>query len=80
MDFDAENMIFRGDSSNQNIVVASSSRIPGQRQRPKKLGPHGTEIIDENFRAPAGDTSVYPASWVQNQSNGLRSFPTESCL
>jgi len=80
MDFDAENMIFRGDSSNQNIVVASSSRIPGQQQRPKKLGPHGTEIIDENFRAPAGDTSVYPASWVQNQSNGLRSFPTESCL
>lgn len=80
MDFDAENMIFRGDASNQNIVVASSSRIPGQQQRPKKLGPHGTEIIDENFRAPAGDTSVYPASWVQNQSSSLRSFPTESCL
>ena len=80
MEFDAENMIFRGDASNQNVIVASSSRVPGQQQRPQKLGPHGTEIIDENFRAPAGDTSVYPASWVQNQSNGLRSFPTESCL
>ena len=79
MEFDAENMPFRGDSSNQNIVVASSSRIPAQ-PRPKKLGPHGTEIIDENFRAPAGEVSVYPESWVQNQSNGLRSYPTESCV
>jgi hypothetical protein len=77
MEFDAENMPFRGESSNPNIAVAP--RTPDE-QKPKKLGPHGTELIDESFRAPAGETGTYPDSWVQNQSNSLRLFPTESCL
>lgn len=47
--------------------------------RRKALGPHGTELIDETFRALPSVLPVYPQEWSAeaNTERGLRWRPTE---
>ncbi|KAF8970107.1 hypothetical protein BDZ97DRAFT_1914814 [Flammula alnicola] len=56
---------------------------PGQVAKqgmPRPIGPHGTEIIDESFRAGPGELGVYPRQWIAHQSTTLKSHPTEQQL
>ncbi|KAF5318464.1 hypothetical protein D9619_010644 [Psilocybe cf. subviscida] len=47
---------------------------PSSTRRP--LGPEGTELIDESFRAAPAGPSVYPQDWVAHPSNTLHAHPT----
>jgi hypothetical protein len=50
---------------------------PSPVAKAKPLGPEGTELIDETFRALPGECGVYPQRWVTHQSTMLQPQPTE---
>ena len=56
--------------------VEEDPEVPSE-PKAKPLGPEGTELIDETFRAPPGELGVYPERWVTHQSTLLRPQPTE---
>lgn len=62
-----------------NDALQISARPPLVEEAPKArpLGPEGTELIDETFRALPGEPGVYPEEWVTHQSTLLRPQPTE---
>ncbi|CAA7268838.1 unnamed protein product [Cyclocybe aegerita] len=63
----------------QQTLVAPVASSSGANQVAPRLGPRGTELIEESNPIPAPQASaVYPQQWVRNQSSGLRSFPTEN--
>ena len=64
----------------QPVPSSGSRQQSGQRPR---LGPHGTELVDENFRPDyfnRNGGTIYPQDWIERRSNGLQSFPTEPIL
>ena len=43
-------------------------------KKTRKLGPEGTELIDED------EGFDYPAEWIEKQSQGLRTYPTQPAI